>query len=260
MERPKAIGTSHLAKFSRYLEGFGSCSSYPGLTVMCDFFDRNSLQKWPKQGNAAQERYKQKKTRQFEEFLLELSRLGVPEALLVLLSNDYKTFITDHKGHMLVLNKSARKKWNKLVPDEKCNYDVYEEKALKKPAKDHINKQFLRYEEILKNILKKSSLEVIHHSSILERINPAIPYLPLYFAILNSVLKKHLENWTKNETFKNKHGKPISCRFINVSKPFFSRTDPSSIFIAREVFKQKELTHRTDKVLDEIAAIWRSEV
>ena len=112
----------------------------------------------------------------------------------------------------------------------------------------------------MKTILKSSTLEVLHHSSVLERLNPKIPYLNLYFAILNSVLEKNLEIWTKKGTFKNKFGKCIVCKFVNVKEQFFLRADPRSIFQKSEVEDDKELTHRNDDAMDELVAIWRSSV
>lgn len=269
-----AKGSSHLKRyisgggakendnslFNQHLAGFQKCSSYPGLTVMGVFFEKTSLYKLPEIGDKRQKKYIEDKKSQFIQFALDLAGFGEIETLGVLLSNDYKTFLTDHKGHMLKLSKGARKKWSKMSPAEQCNYDIYTEKVWTVSARVHLNTQFLKYENILKLILRRSTLEVFHHSSVLERISPQIPFLPLYFAIFNSVLEKYLEIWTKQGTFKNKFGKPIVCKFVNVKDKFFLRADPQSVFTQREISLGGELTHRNDEAMDELVAAWRSKM
>lgn len=253
--------------FEKHLQvhGIHKCSSYPGLTVMGEFFDRNSLDKLPALSVLRKIHrpdletrnlisYLEGKESQFKAFARDLGNGIDMGTLVVLQSNDYKTFLTDHKGNMLKLVRAARGKWDNLKSKGlKCNYDAYAEKPLKKEARLHLEGQFDKYAEILKPILEKSVLEVLHHSSVLERINPDIPYLPLYFAIFNSVLKRYLDTWTKKKTFLNKFGKPIVCKFVSVREQFFMEDDPTSLFTE----KSGELTHRTDEAMDRLIAIWR---
>ena len=100
-----------------------------------------------------------------------------------------------------------------------------------------------------------SNLEFFYHSSVLERINPKIVSLPLYFAVLNSVLKIKLNSWTKNETFVNRNGRPIKCVFVCVRDQFFKSTDPSTLFIESE--EDGELVHRKNWAMDVLVAHWK---
>ena len=154
-------GTSHLKRYSSiqkgynyeghgnnnslfdiHLKGFQKCSSYGGLTVMGEFFEKESLKKLPKIGDLRQINYKNTKKEQFKKFAIDIAGEGNLETLVVLLSNDYKCFLTDHEGHMLTLNKCARSKWDRLTNVQKCNYDAYVEKDWTKPAKEHLKTVF----------------------------------------------------------------------------------------------------------------------
>lgn len=264
-----AYGSSHLkhykstrqnrlnsrSKFNKKFKHFSRVKSYGGLSVMPDKFDRYTLEKIP----IDSEFYKEK-VRQFEEFVTELERGGDVEALWVALSNDYKAFITNHLGRVLGLNRGAVKKWKAMSKGDKLVYDVLEEKPWTKLLRVQVQTRFEEYRDIMKSVLARSSLEVLHHSSILERLNPNIENLDLYFAILNSVLEHSLIKWSRNEVFTNRHGKPIRCEFVNVKESFCMASDPKRLFLSHEVRLGGELTHRNDVAMDKVADVWGSVV
>ena len=273
MLRVKGAGTSHMRRFEPdyeylirmedgtfrspfevHLDGFADCRSEGGLIMMNQLFEMDYLDKLPDSSRKTYRRIKQKQFLRFSEYL---SSGDANSALLVCLSNDWKCFLTDHKGHMLPLMSSSYSRWSKLSGKEKANYDAFAHKPLLKESRLHLECQFLKYEEILKPILAKSNLESIYHSSVLERMNSKYPYLPFYFAILNSFLKKYLKLWNNNKTFVNKNGKPIRCNFINVADQFHLAENPIKLFIKREVVAGGELTHRTHEAYDKLAAKWR---
>ena len=270
-------GTSHLKRYSTYrphritlpngqkkplyaihLKGVQKCNSFGGLTVMNNFFQRDSLQKLS-EDNPEDLEYMESKKKQLNTFT-NLVKFGKEKAtLFVLLSNDYKSFLS-RNNRMLSLNRTARKKWDKLSNLEKANYEVSVYKPLTRDDRKHIEEQFAIYSSFLKNLLKNTELEIFYHSSVLERINPKVKYLPLYFAIMNSILKHNMKVWSLNETFKNKFGNPIKCQFVCVRQQFFVPS-PESLFCESELSKFKrnqniELTHRNEKSLDKLVSIW----
>ena len=267
--RMGAYGSSHLkrymstrqnrlnseSKFNKKFKNFSRVNSYGGLSVMPDRFDRYTLEKI----SVDSEFYKEK-VRQFRELVLALERGGDVEALWVALSNDYKAFITNHMGRVLGLNRGAVKRWRNMDGAQKLVYDVLEEKPWTKSLRVQIQARFEEYRDILKSMLARSSLEVFHHSSVLERLNPEIENLDLYFAILNSVLEHSLIKWSRNEVFTNRHGKPIRCEFVNVKESFCLASDAKRLFRSGEVRAGGELTHRNDVAMDEVADIWGSVV
>lgn len=233
--------------YDKYLKNYiSSCKSYSGLTILGQYYESDSLKKVPEKIN---------KKIQLSDFLSDIKDSDATATLFVLLSNDWKTLLTDHEGHLLKLEKDAKAKWDKLSPKEKINYNAYQEKPWKKSTKDHIHNQFEKYEKILKETLMNSTLEHLYHSSILERIHPKIKYLPFLFAILNSVLRKYLNDWSRNKTFKNKNNVPIKCHFVNVSFQFFNSSNPELLFDPDDY--TCELTHRTGESMDELVVTWR---
>lgn len=238
--------------FNVDLKGFSQCVPFRGLSVMDDFFHRYSLRKLNRKPYS--------KCKQFNKFAEQLADCRDTEVLLESLSNDYKAFLTDHRGKMLQLNRTAVRRWEAMSDQSKCEYNIFAERSWTKTTRKHLMEQFGKYEDILKPVLKKSTIEVVHHSSVLERLNPNIPNLDMYFAILNSVLEYFLAKWTKNQVFKNKCGKPVICKFVSVREQFFLRSDKISVFSAGEVTGGGELTHRNEDAYDELAGMWRSKV
>ena len=234
--------------FEIHLKGLSKCCPHPGLTIMGEYFYRNSLKKIPEH---SQKTFKNNKLVQFNTFSKDLSSGDEIATLVVGLSNDYKTFLSI-EGKMIPLTRKAKSHFDKLTKKEKATYDVLTHRPLLKTSKIHLESKFQAYENILTPILAKSNLEYFYHCSIFERINPRVANLPMYFAILNSFLKRKLNYWSRNETFKNRNGKPIKCIFVDVREQFFLAENPHKLFVDREVISGGELVHRQDWALDEL--------
>ena len=262
-----ALGSSHLSvlksegsnrrnpnsSFNQHMKGFDSCVPYSGLTAMETQFDKDSLEKFTAKTD--------NKVKQSREFAAEVAS-GYTEILTVMLGNDYKSFLTDHLGSMLFLQGSSIKHWKKLSPKQKMAYDIYIEKRWTKSARVHLEQQFGKYLEILKPILAKSKIRVLHHCSVLERINPKIDNLDFYFAILNSVLQHYITKWDKNGVFTNRNGETIRCKFVDVRSQFFGTENPESLFCKDDLddMPNVELTHRNFTAMKELAKMWRDAV
>ena len=258
-------GSSHLKHlaFSNYrdkrklgpdhpFQSIDNCHSFPGLTLMNNRYQRDTFNLL----SPNDQRY-QRQTNLREDFFFTIKTCKQPELLLVALSNDFKTFITDESKHKCFkLTRNAHSVWSKMTPDEKTFFNVFNEKFFTKNFRLHIFSEFENYKSILKPVLEQSTIKIVHHSSVLERLNPEILHLDLYFAILNSVLRHFLRKWTEEECFKNKKGEPIIFNFINVSKNFHSVEDKTSIFCKFEVENNKELVHRKKFHMDKIAKDW----
>ena len=251
--------TSHLRDFSSAESGskfpthlsdlVSSCSYFSGLAIMGDRFERNSLNKLATNST--------NKKNQVQDFIDEVESSDADALLFVLLSNDYKTFLTN-KGHMLKINPTAKDVWRQLSPKEKINYNVQIHKPLQKQSRIHIETQFENYEVLLKAMLSKTNIKDFCHSSVLERINHNIKDLPFYFTIFNSFLRKNIETWDRNRTFKNKNGHPIKCHFINVADQFFNAIEPEELFVLWERKKFIELTHRTIGSYEDLVDKWKA--
>lgn len=250
---PIIVNGKKTTKFENKLPGVNQCNSFGGLTLMDKHFERDSLQ--PLADNPENQEHQSNKNKQLNKFIRGIQNGTEKATLFVTLSNDYKYFLTNHKGSMLSLTRTAKSKWDKLSAMQKSKYDIYKHNPLTGKDRTHIYEQIGKYENKLKEIFQKSSLEIFFQSSVLERFNPKIKYLPLYFAILNSVLKHEIYKWDSNETFKNKFGKSIKCKFVCVRKQFYLNK-PNKIFIPKEIRQGKELTHRTDKALDSLMDTW----
>ena len=270
------MGTSHLRPFSFprnpqevemedgeikynfhiHFPGILKCSSFSGLVVMGKFFESDSLK--PLNLNIYKNKqYVKHKTNQLKKFVADVQTTNHNACLFVLLSNDYKCFLTDHQGHMLKLSKGAKKRWDDLTPLQRSNYDAYEMKPWPKATRVFIEGQFEKYEIFLKDMLKNSPLEKFHHSTVLERLNYELPYLDLYFAIFNSVLKLFVHKWSRKKTFINKFGVNIKCYLVNVRRHYYYAKPPSSIFLDWEVANKREQTHRKEGALNGLASDWK---
>ena len=252
------------------------CRAYPGLSVMNERYERDSFKPLPKSDTLYQN-----KDIQRSNFFADIKVGQESELLLVLLSNDYKCFITDDsKNKPFSLRRTAHKNWKKLTDDQKTNYCVFYEKSWTHEFKQHIMKKFDDYRNILLPILKKSCLKKVFHSSVLERVHFNTVGLDIYFAILNSVLKNSLQKWSEEGCFKNRYDEPIEFEFVNVSDQFHSthdldkNTNPfiakneellpvkshfyckAPIFISKEIIEKKELVHRTPEAINKLATTW----
>ena len=119
-----------------------------------------------------------------EDFFYTVRTCRQPELLLVALSNDFKTFITDESRHKYYkLTRNAHRVWLTMTPDEKTYFNVFNEKFFTKDFRLHIFSEFDNYKFIFRLVLEQSNIKIVRHSSVLERLNPEILHLDLYFAI-----------------------------------------------------------------------------
>ena len=70
-----------------------------------------------------------------------------------------------------------------MTPDEKTYFNVFNEKFFTKDFRLHIFSEFDNYKFIFRLVLEQSNIKIVRHSSVLERLNPEILHLDLYFAI-----------------------------------------------------------------------------
>ena len=261
----RAVGwytTSHLSThdsrkrgshFQRDMVNFTRCNSYSGLCVMPEYHDRYSLKQIQKPP---------RKINQVEQFALDLELSNDTEMACILGSNDWKTLLSK-LGGLLEISNTKITEWGNLSPKAKCDYNAFKEKPLGKEGRLHLNEQLEKYGDILAKILKRSKVEKLYHSSVLERIDKTYPHLDLLFTILNSYLHKKLDSWTKTQKFKNRNGKPIECKFISVQKLFFYEKDPKCLFLSEEqekYEKYEELTHRKCECIVEVINIIKEEI
>ena len=137
---------------------------------------------------------------------------------------------------MLKINSTAKYVCRQLSPKEKINYNVQIHKPLQKQSRVHIEKQFESYEILLKSMLSKTNIKDFCHSSVLEKINHNIQDLPFYFAIFNSFLRKNIETWDRNHTFKNKNGTLSSATSLTLLTSFLILLN-----LRRFLFAEKEI-------------------
>ena len=96
------------------------------------------------------------------------------------------------------------------------------------------------YMDVLRDIFGNSNLEVVYHSSVLERLDRGVPHLDMLFAILNSYLQAAL----KKIKIYNRAGKLIMFRFISVTSQFHQAKNKLSLFPDKEK-RRGVCVHRT---------------
>ena len=116
-------------------------------------------------------KYINHKVRKFNNFARDICKGEEKSLLLVTLSNDYKTLLTNHSRQMSPLTKYVKRIWSKLSSMEKCNFNEYGGNNFwTKELRLHINCQFLKYQEALHGILKNSNIVNFLNSLVLKRI------------------------------------------------------------------------------------------
>ena len=226
----------------KYNHIFTHLHSYRGISFMRTYHDRCSLTPQPKP---------QFKITQLLKFEKDLAKHNETDVFFLGLSNDWKSYLSK-EGELISLKQSVLEHWEKLSPDEKANFRVMCENPLSKPARKHIEEQFVLYGKILKGILGKSSVTTLYHCSILERLNRKYPHLDLLFLVFNGYLQKSLLAWSKSGYLINKHGEKIVVSFVSVQKLFYTCPNPRSLFLKKEVDDRsgQDMTHR--KSLEDI--------
>lgn len=239
------------------------CTSFPGLSVMDDLYERETFQML----NPESREFEQKRN-QRNRFFNTIKKSQCNEILLVLLSNDIKAFITDPVNQKpFKLIRTAHKIWLDMSSEDKQNLNIFNTNLCKRDFQQHLLKKFEIYESLLLPIFKETKINIVHHSSILERLHSNIENFDMYFSIVNSVLHFVLNKWTQSGNFKNKFNQPIQFRFVNVSEQIHSKNsipEKISIFRLKEIEKcnglkernNTELVHRDKNAYYELADLW----
>ena len=161
-------------------------------------------------------------------------------------SNDFESFLVQH-GQFLKQSNHSQKRWNSLSSEDKSHFNYHRNRLLHKRSERHLKWKLRVYVGQLGLLFKQSSATVVYHVSVLERMLNWEPLLPMYFAMLNSLLFTAL----KAASITNRYGQPIRFQFINVSSCFFMAKNPKSLFKNSEIAKGV-MTHRTTEAYKEV--------
>ena len=155
-----------------------------------------------------------------------------------------KLKITEGERQLMSVSDSFADLWRSWPVEKKSNFNVLTSKHVYRSYISHLKFVFKKYQEVLAKILKNSRFEVVHHVSVLERLHPKFPNYDVLFGIVNSALRKTCDFWSKNKVFKNKFGKIITIKFLDVQHLFWEAPCKKEIFIKKEVLSGGECTHR----------------
>lgn len=233
--------------FHSYFPNFRSIYFWPGLTLLDDYA-REGFKKLLKKGRGHQ--------LDKDEFEAIFCKALTKMVLLIIGSNDYKSFITKN-GRILRCSKKDLKRWQGLDPSEKIKFQPRNHKKfLKDSDVKHIKDNVKVFFDYLAGLVKKSRKTTVFLSSLLERVyKDNHPGLDLLFAYINHFLFENV----KSAEICNAMGVKVNFIFINVASQFFNAEDPLSLAIDRE--KEKgELTHRSKTAMHKLAGIYVSHI
>ena len=234
-----------------HIPGLRNVMSYPGLTLMPWQFPYNcsNLKSFPRTPY---------KTRQYRNLKFRLSHVATKELLFLAMSNDWKYFLSAHYSDrnattLLALTPHALEIWSKLTDKEKANYSHRGVYLLTKDSTAYLNERLDEYTTISRDLFEGTALTTVYHSSVLERIHKDFPNLDIYFAILNALLFRHLNNLSRNQSIVNRSGQPIQFVYLKASTQFFSS---EVIFNRPRELRSGYLTHRTKTALSNLTKIY----
>ena len=142
-----------------------------------------------------------------------------------------------------------------MIP--KINYNFKSMLLLTKESVEVIKTKLNDYESQLVQIFGNSQIELVFHSSILERKHPIFGNLEIYFAVLNSLLHYKLKQITRAGNITNRNGFPIKFQFLNVAEQFHK---DSNIFDRPKELSSGYLTHRSNKALENLTKIYNKKI
>lgn len=181
------------------------------------------------------------KETQFREFKKLVILDKNKNIILVGLSNDVEKLLLKN-GRLLKLREGAIEEWMGWSGRQRAEYNKHELRLLNSNAAKKIYHGLKTYMEILKQILEKSGIENVYHTSVLERryLKFEKNHLDICFAALNSSLHSML----KDQTVRNKNGKVVTFRYINLAHQYHC-SDYKTIFKVSEVEDwERELRRR----------------
>ena len=123
---------------------------------------------------------------------------------------------------------------------QKGDYNFHKLSLLHHKGDVYITRKMKLYMDVLRDMFGNSNLEVVYHSSVLERLDRGVPHLDMLFAILNSYLQAAL----KKIKIYNRSGKLIIFRFISVTSQFHQAKNQLKLFPDNEQ-RRGVCVHRT---------------
>ena len=254
-----AAGSSHLNQFKK---GEAVCHlaliqilSFCGLIVMPKQFPKNSPSLRPFNRIPI-------KNKMFNDMVREISLSSATEVLWVALSNDWKYFLSEFNDitkryELYAAVPNAYDMWTKFPNKDKARYKYRNKRLLEDSSVKKILEKLEEYIKQLQFIFGKSNVEVIFHSSVLERKIKYFPSLDMYFAVLNSLLFRVLRETTARGSLKNKHNKSIKIVYVNVTSQFHS---DNNIFDRPKEIGSGCLVHRSNEALEDLSIMYRDEI
>lgn len=232
-------------RLPKWFPGVRPLRALGGLTVLPKEFHKGSLIECARKSKLRRD--------QVTEMAEVISSSVVKNGLLLSGSNDWKAMIVE-EGEIVGWNRRSVEAWGKVRVGKRINFNPRDSRVLTKEGEIFIKARVGEYVDILVGMFEKSGVEKVFHSSLLERRapGPILRHLDIYFAHINYYLYKKLGELNRNESSKNRLGKPIHWRFINVSRQFFKAENPALLF---RHFEQSTgvLTHRDLGPMEEIA-------
>ena len=240
--------SSRKENFHSYFPKFKAIYFWPGLTLLDDYA-REGFKKLLKKGKGHQA--------DKEHFEAIFRNSMAKMVLLIIGSNDYKSFITKN-GRILRCSKKDRKRWQSLEASKKINFQPRDHrKFLIDSDINHIKENVKVFFEYLISLVKNSRKTTVFLSSLLERVYKVNhPNLDLLFAYINHFL---FEEVKKNTEICNAIGGKVNFVFINVACQFYNAENPVSLAIDREKGRG-ELTHRNKTAMRELAGTYGSHI
>ena len=202
-------------------------------------------------------RSKEKQT-QFEEFERQFISQSHSVSTVVGLSNDWKKLLTmknpkTGKRELLCLTKDAKRRWLRLTPLGKSQYNARKLHLLIQPSQQYLEERLDSYMSTLGSMLSKAQVSQLYHTSVLERkySNQDDLQLEICFAALNSLLFSAL----KKLVVKNRLGQTVQLRYISLTRQYHS---PQSFQGYREDEWRKWVTESRERTGKEVYLAHRS--
>jgi hypothetical protein len=204
-------GSSHTSKATKqlrekYSPSITTCKGFGGLQVL-----------------APQSPKKKEQFLEFKSELIARSKLNT-QVILITLSNDWEKLLKNHKNHkeggLLDLRDNAKGKWLSMTPEERSTYTHTTCHMLKEKPAAHLKNKLNTYKQFLTNMAKMSEFDTIYQASVLERRH--INYDNLHLEILFANLNSHLKTLIENLKLKNKLGKDVKVKFLNLAFQYHS--------------------------------------
>ena len=182
--------------------------------------------------------------------------------LLVIGSNDFKSFIVKNNKDVLGAGSSLKKKWPYIPTKHKIKFNIKKYRLVSRTVSLYIESQVEAYLNIIKDVVQGCRFETVIISSLLERNWDKIGYtnLDFWFSHINSLLYYAIAKI--KDSVLNVNGKPIVWKTVNVSKQYFEAQANDNV---KGIFRHSEqvsgkMTHRSMAALKEIVSVYMEEI